>query len=344
MADGASTSSRLSKLARLKNLKSGMSANAGESKAVAPEPVVEQPKPKPTEQDVKDSETLSAYFEALGIVPDGGQPSPPKAKIDPAEKPKPEQAGRDVEAGDLWYDPVRNDDAYIASFQGKADDDNEDDLSLDSIIGDFAGEEDEAVELESVIDDATAIAMPEAESDTDTETNTDTDLTAAPENDTHTGDDSEIKIEPMPDFEPEAADEPFTLPDMQDGETTEEPIEEFDMPIDIEAFEAQAAATGSQANTTETQLPEPELEIDFPEMESTPDQTPPVAEVTNTDGATDQPLTITFDEGRATLLQHVSKQMNCSIDDVVVTAIDWYLDALFGEDDPDLASEADASA
>jgi len=24
--------------------------------------------------------------------------------------------------------------------------------------------------------------------------------------------------------------------------------------------------------------------------------------------------------------------MNCSVEDVVVTALDWYLDALFGED------------
>ena len=43
-------------------------------------------------------------------------------------------------------------------------------------------------------------------------------------------------------------------------------------------------------------------------------------------------LSIVFDESRAKLLDHVSRQMNCSIDDVVVTAVDWYLDALFGED------------
>ena len=44
-------------------------------------------------------------------------------------------------------------------------------------------------------------------------------------------------------------------------------------------------------------------------------------------------VSVTFDESRSTLLSHVSRQMNCSVDDVVVTALDWYLDALFGEDD-----------
>jgi len=44
-------------------------------------------------------------------------------------------------------------------------------------------------------------------------------------------------------------------------------------------------------------------------------------------------ITISFDESRSTLLNHVSRQMSCSVDDVVVTALDWYLDALFGEDE-----------
>ena len=44
-------------------------------------------------------------------------------------------------------------------------------------------------------------------------------------------------------------------------------------------------------------------------------------------------ISISFDESRSTLLNHVSRQMGCSVDDVVVTALDWYLDALFGEDE-----------
>jgi len=43
-------------------------------------------------------------------------------------------------------------------------------------------------------------------------------------------------------------------------------------------------------------------------------------------------ITVSFDKSRSTLLDHVSRQMNCSVEDVVVTALDWYLDALFGED------------
>ena len=43
--------------------------------------------------------------------------------------------------------------------------------------------------------------------------------------------------------------------------------------------------------------------------------------------------TVSFDESRSKLLEHVSRQMGCSVEDVVVTAVDWYLDALFGEDE-----------
>lgn len=44
-------------------------------------------------------------------------------------------------------------------------------------------------------------------------------------------------------------------------------------------------------------------------------------------------ISVSFDESRSTLLNHVSRQMGCSVEDVVVTALDWYLDALFGEED-----------
>jgi len=44
-------------------------------------------------------------------------------------------------------------------------------------------------------------------------------------------------------------------------------------------------------------------------------------------------ISVSFDESRSTLLNHVSRQMGCSVEDVVVTALDWYLDALFGEDE-----------
>ena len=74
-------------------------------------------------------------------------------------------------------------------------------------------------------------------------------------------------------------------------------------------------------NETLTELPSLE-------QESAPDIAAPVVDE-NPEGR----ISISFDESRSTLLNHVSRQMGCSVDDVVVTALDWYLDALFGEDE-----------
>ena len=57
------------------------------------------------------------------------------------------------------------------------------------------------------------------------------------------------------------------------------------------------------------------------------------AKPTTNDDDADGRIRVSFDESRSTLLNHVSRQMGCSVDDVVVTALDWYLDALFGEDE-----------
>ncbi len=54
--------------------------------------------------------------------------------------------------------------------------------------------------------------------------------------------------------------------------------------------------------------------------------------------ADDGKVTLTFDESRSTLLNHVSRQMDCAPEDVVVTALDWYLDALFGEENDEAKS------
>lgn len=284
MADGADDQGKLSKLARLKSLKSGLKASekvseddsadlsldavlGEEEPAPAPKvtPVVDAPKAKAVDAPTpksgeKDGESLSSYFEALGIVPDA-------AKVDGATGKAPtsysapsdiytaaasqKEPGREVDERDLWADPVRNDDTFLTSFTAApaADVVSEDDArALDSIIGSFDDE-----------DDA------------------------------------------IPAVEPEA--------------------EIGDKAVDIEAFEAEIALKDSEIEEAEQSA---------------------VADATEAEAVTaDQPLTITFDESRATLLTHVSKQMSCSIDDVVVTAIDWYLDALFGEDDPDLAAQGE---
>ena len=300
MADGADATGKLSKLARLKSLKSGLKASekpteddssdlsldamlaadepasVAAPKAPVPEArAAEKPAPEPAPKAGKpadaDGESLTSYFEALGIVPDGAKVSgatgkaptkysaPSDAYTAPAPKNEP---GRDVDERDLWADPVRNDDTFLSSFTAGAaaqPEPEDDSLSLDSIIGSF-----------------------------------DDDVDAEPE----------AKVEVAPDVVAEPEPDPL------------------DRPVDIEAFEAEIALKDSEM-----------------EMGGRPVDTPLSASTDNQNGVqSDQPLTITFDESRATLLTHVSKQMSCSIDDVVVTAIDWYLDALFGEDDPDLAA------
>ena len=283
MADAAD---KLSKLARLKNLKSGMKAKRdvsaddddvltldsviGETEKPQAKPEAPEP-PAPTKKAEPDAESLSAYFEALGIVPDsaalngvsGGPPKPYAPPSDQYTKPKADQ-GREVDARDRWVDPVREDNTFLASFAGdaapSAEEETDDADSLDSIIGSFEDDEEKAAEPEEAVTQEPPLAVPVEEPTQD------------------------------------VAEDPARDPDS------------FGNPADIEAFEREIAEAGKAA--------------------SEPEETT----------GTDVPLTVTFDESRATLLEHVSKQMNCTIDDVVVTAIDWYLDALFGEDDPEMGA------
>ena len=86
------------------------------------------------------------------------------------------------------------------------------------------------------------------------------------------------------------------------------------------------------------------LEREFAEeaaAEEVASEEPEVAETSapaETDDETDGRISVSFDASRSTLLDHVSRQMGCSVDDVVVTALDWYLDALFGEDQEEAKS------
>ncbi len=43
-------------------------------------------------------------------------------------------------------------------------------------------------------------------------------------------------------------------------------------------------------------------------------------------------VTVIFDDARSTALKEYARDMNCSVEDIVVTALDWYLDALFSEE------------
>lgn len=373
MADGAS---KLDKLARLKNLKSGLKAqtessgggtddlslgdiwgDGEDSGAKEPAPasgIVSKPvpvseparpsgnamPPKSSGSGEQDSESLSAYFEALGIVPDGAKLAgatgiPPKPYVSPSDTytNSPEEKGRDVDIRDRWPDPVREDDTFLTSFAGaakpqeaeeveeskadeadKTDEAEEEVISLESIIGSF---DDDEEETGAAVTETVSAASDKDE--TVEERVVEDDLV------------EEIAAAPLaePPQEPSIESLEASLAEL---EIEAEPVS-FGQAIDIEAFEKEIGVAGAMPGLPETG-PEP-VTSDADDA----DATASADAVADADAGSEQPLSITFDETRATLLAHVSKQMNCSIDDVVVTAIDWYLDALFGEDDPAMKAD-----
>ncbi len=347
MADGAG---KLDKLARLKNLKSGLKAKSessggdtedlsldaafGEEEGAMVAKLGAAPNPAAGAASKKgepDAESLSAYFEALGIVPDGaklagatGMPPKPYAPPSDAYTNSAEAKGRDVDERDRWPDPVREDDAFLSSFAGVAkptenakpteEVEDDEDLSLDSIIGSFDEDDDDdpgTVKIETTpvdVEETRAVEDLLVEEASDEELSEDelsiADLMA-----------EELSADPVPELK---------VPVDPKSELEPE-FEPLGKPVDIEAFEKEIGLSDSEPKS------------------SNPVAVPvgdPISGTPGDDAAADQPLSITFDETRASLLAHVSKQMNCSIDDVVVTAIDWYLDALFGEDDPEVGADA----
>ncbi len=314
MADGAG---KLSRLARLKTLKSGLKPKGespvGEEDALTLDVLFDEPgaaasgPDAPTSQGTdQNTESLSAYFEALGIVPDSAkvagatgtapQPYTPNPLTDSKpETPKPAVKGREVDARDRWADPVREDSTYLTSFAGEMPQDTYAPPIPDPVIPTVAKQPvaDSAPKQTPPLDDPDPVAPAEARQEF-----------------AETRDDILTLDDPVDALEASASD-------------GEEP-EEFGSEIDIEAFEreialAQEMQVKRKVSSESTPPLIPDSEFD-PEPESA------------ADSDTRKPLSVTFDESRAALLKQVSAQMECSIDDVVVTAIDWYLDALFGEE------------
>jgi|GEM_PF-3204436 len=334
MADGAE------KLARLKALKSGLKAKSappvdedsdlpsldsmfGEEVASAPAPASD---PAPAAKaEASDPESLSAYFEALGIVPDAakGKDAPAAPPVEKSSDPAPAPAaakGREVDIRDRWADPVREDDRFLSSFAGS-----------DTPVND------EPV-AEAVQDDPAPEPIPEAM------------VQEEPPSDTQDAPDmwpdfpADVEAEAAPDEMPPAPDEE-PAPEEESVASDDAPAEEFagfGGDIDIDAFEreiaeAERAKAARMAVAEEAAAPAPDSgsaadlgpdPVAEPEPEPIVPPAPnPVAEMFDDDS-----LSVTFDAGRAAMLNQVSAQMGCTVDDVVVTAIDWYLDALFGED------------
>jgi len=338
----ADTAGNLDKLSRLKSLKTGLqarnaSADRGDEpsldtllqngsassakpvpEAAPARPAPERPaaaKPAPEKED--GDESLSAYFEALGILPDGSRKSgatgtPPKPYAPPSDAytkpaaPKPDEKGRDVDMRDRWADPVREDGSYLSSFAGDPPaQPGETPVPAEeaaSVVPRAAGPV-----LETVEDEGEVSGSPEAGSPV-----SDPSGFVQPE---EAEEEMPVAVEEASDFDlPDDLpdDLPVDLPDDLPDDTPEDTGADFDRSIDIEAFEREIAMADSARRA----------EIQQPETSDAPEANPESGE----------PLSITFDPGRAAMLEQVSKQMGCSVDDVVVTAIDWYLDALLGDE------------
>jgi len=336
MADNAG---KLDKLSRLKSLRSGLKAKGGpvaEEDALsidtlfaggvgsgeedaAParpparkKPASETPAPPATAKDDEEGESLSAYFEALGIVPGGAKKAdatgtapkpyapPSSAYTKPDGKGVGDTRGRDVDIRDRWADPVREDESYLSSFAGTPPaPDGETPPPVD--LPPVAEKAPPAPPVEEAQEPPADIAPPTKADDPKPEA-------SATVPDVPGAEDGE-KTTVAPDAEASELD----LPDDLLDDLPEDLRPDFDKTIDIEAFEREIAmADPAHQDGGKAAAQEP---------------------------ASGEPLTVTFDPDRAATLEQVSKQMGCSIDDVVVTAVDWYLDALLEDD----GSQADSA-
>lgn len=318
MADTTSIASRMEKLAKLKRMKKGLSATAAsESEPIpAPAPAAQAATSEPTAE-------LQAEFPAVS------EPSVEEHAVESTGTLLDETARAEEEpSSEDPTDPVT-----------EADAPSPDDERFESIFGGAAAELDEPLDpVAETAEDELDTAIP-------------ADLLDEPEEDT------------VPEAE-EAEDEPVDTPEPESVETSEEEAEADstdnsagfsaeDLGIDddtLGALDELATLAGVDRAVDEAveEQPIPDfaareidpelLEAEFskdtgtdPVLVDDPAESEPLAASVATQDE-DGSVTVTFDESRSTLLNHVSRQMNCDVEDVVVTALDWYLDALFGED------------
>lgn len=340
MADGAD---KLDKLSRLRSLKSGLRARGGAAEPEdalsldaiidgekapaapvadpAPPPAPEKPapapeSPSPAAAQEDDAESLSAYFEALGIVPDaarktGAMGSPPDAYVppsgaytNPVDTPRAAK-GRDVDIRDRWADPVREDESYLSSFAGDPPVHKEEEATPEvaeektgpAFDAPVSGPEQQATGEPGDPPEAVPLAAPVPPEDP--------------------AEEPPVAADAMP----EIALPDDVRDDLPDSDPGDAAVPDFGQTVDIEAFERELA--------------EAEGPRDAPPVEAA-DPDPAGADPDPDPGDV---LHVTFDPGRAATLAQVSKQMGCSVDDVVVTAIDWYLDALLGDEEGQAEAE-----
>lgn len=307
MADTTSIASRMEKLAKLKRMKQGLAAGSAPASDAVQTPDIAAPET-----------TVSATAHDHATAPNSQQVPDSHALKSPAE----------------------DHTDYESHFSFSANDDEPEAHGIEPTLDTDPGFDDEpTLDAEPFFEDEPTLADEPDSAET------------------IAADETRLDIENSVESTNAEADEPdgsdFEIPAelMDDTDEGGETMSANDLGIDDEAMDAlddivaiagvsEARQEDARPDFTTKEIDPELLEREFSdespvkyksketetEAESEPDDVPVATE----DEA--GRVTISFDDSRSTLLKHVSRQMGCSAEDVVVTALDWYLDALFGEE------------
>ncbi len=331
MAGTSSIASRMEKLAQMKREKRALAGNSNAKAAVSPAPVALTPEPAPVRQP--EPEPAPAPQRVAAAVPE--------QQVEPTISAPAEEFDINVsdDAPELSAAPEpEDDDAFMRMM-------NEEPEAADPAPAPAqAAAIDSAPEFEPVNNAAAdAFASESSLSEID-------DLGSEIPDDLLGGFDTDETVAVAADVTetPEAVSDSVPVPDpAQDsaGFAADLPEANIAAQSDVDAIAALAAAPSiepeAEPTVTEPEVEQPDFtqsEIDSETLENEfaheAEQVfgGPAAPAAAPENETGGRVSLTFDDERSTLLNHVSRQMNCSIDDIVVTALDWYLDALFGED------------
>lgn len=329
MAGTSSIASRMEKLAQMKREKRALAGNSNAKAAVSPAPVALTPEPAPVRQP--EPEPAPAPQRVAAAVPE--------QQVEPTISAPAEEFDINVsdDAPELSAAPEpEDDDAFMRMM-------NEEPEAAAPAPAQAAAI-DSAPEFEPVNNAAAdAFASESSLSEID-------DLGSEIPDDLLGGFDTDETVAVAADVTetPEAVSDSVPVPDpAQDsaGFAADLPEANLAAQSDVDAIAALAAAPSiepeAEPTVAESEVEQPDFtqsEIDSETLENEfaheAEQVfgGPAAPAAAPENETGGRVSLTFDDERSTLLNHVSRQMNCSIDDIVVTALDWYLDALFGED------------
>lgn len=323
MAETSSIASRMEKLAKLKRMKLGLAGDSSAKPDPAAAPEIAQ----------------AAPAETVMSAPEIAMPDPTPAPAIPAAEAVPDIAPTVQEPVKDEFESAFDDPAASEAMHDTGDATaQQNDVADDGF--DFAMGKEAAESLQESAD-----ATDASDSEIPADLMEDEPTVAGPED----FEPEEFTVPELSETEMAADDDDSnvsTLSDYAEAEAAQEAALDADADKnDLADVAALAGVTAAVASATGTgsadtvadgsDLPDfaaSEIDPELIEKEFAHETANPSAQNAKGD-AIDGPVTLTFDDNRSTLLNHVSRQMNCSIEDVVVTALDWYLDALFGEED-----------